>query len=73
MLNELKIKRFWSIFSIEFYCGVNKGVQFLFGGKQMGPVLIWGYAKGFSFDLGVRGYQKVENRWSKVDFKEVFR
>jgi hypothetical protein len=26
--------------------------------------LIWGYAKGFSYDLGVRGYQKVENRWS---------
>jgi hypothetical protein len=24
-------------------------------------ILIWGYAKGYNFDLGVRGYQKVEN------------
>jgi hypothetical protein len=28
-------------------------------------ILIWGYAEGYSFDLGVRRYQKVENPWSK--------
>jgi hypothetical protein len=25
--------------------------------------LIWGYAEEYNFDLGVRGYQKVENPW----------
>jgi hypothetical protein len=24
-------------------------------------ILIWGYAEGYNFDLGVREYQKVEN------------
>jgi hypothetical protein len=24
-------------------------------------ILIWGYAEGKHFDLGVRGYQKIEN------------
>jgi hypothetical protein len=24
-------------------------------------ILSWGYAEGYNFDLGVRGYQKVEN------------
>jgi hypothetical protein len=24
-------------------------------------ILIWGYSEGYSYDLGVRGYQKVEN------------
>jgi hypothetical protein len=28
----------------------------------MGTILMWGYANGYSFDLGVRKYQKVENR-----------
>jgi hypothetical protein len=28
-------------------------------------ILIWGYAEWYNFDLGVRGYQKVENPCSK--------
>jgi hypothetical protein len=29
-------------------------------------ILIWGYAEGYNFDLGVRGYQKVENPWPNL-------
>ncbi len=50
------------------------------GGTQRGTSLIWGYAKDYSFDLGVRKYQKVENACSKVydkflydDYSEEFR
>ncbi len=28
-------------------------------------ILIWGYAEGYNFDLGVLGYQKVENPKAK--------
>ncbi len=28
-------------------------------------ILIWAYAKGYNFDLGVGGYQKVENPCTK--------
>jgi hypothetical protein len=29
-------------------------------------ILIWGYAEGYNFDLGVREYQKIENPCCKV-------
>ena len=28
--------------------------------------MIWGYAEGYNFDLGVHEYQKVENPWSTL-------
>jgi hypothetical protein len=31
-----------------------------------GTILIWGYAKGYNFDLWVLEYQKVENHWVNV-------
>ncbi len=37
------------------------GRIFDLGVRKGHTILIWGYAKGFNFDLGVRGYQKVEN------------
>ncbi len=40
--------------------------KILMRGTPRSTNLIWGYAKGYSFDLGVRQYQKVENRWVKV-------
>jgi hypothetical protein len=36
-----------------FYLGVHQG----------DTSLIWGYAEGYHFDLGVNKYQKVENPW----------
>jgi hypothetical protein len=30
---------------------------------KRGLILIWEYAEGNNFDLGVRKYQKVENPW----------
>ena len=43
-----KKKPFWVEF---FYLGVREGHT----------ILIWGYAEGYNFNLGVRRYQKVEN------------
>jgi hypothetical protein len=37
-------------------------VQTSFGDTQLVSILIWWYAGGFEYDLGVREYQKVENR-----------
>jgi hypothetical protein len=34
-------------------------------------ILIWGYAEGYNFDLGVRGYQKVENPCYKGNHKSI--
>jgi hypothetical protein len=31
------------------------------GVRKGGTSLMWGYAEGYNFDLGVREYQKVEN------------
>ncbi len=39
---------------------------FLFGVCKGATIIIWGYADGVNFDLGVRTYQKVENRQSKI-------
>jgi hypothetical protein len=39
-----------------FYLGVRKG----------DTILIWGYAEGYNYDLGVREYQKVENPCSNL-------
>jgi len=38
------------------------------GVRKGHTILIWGYAEGYNFDLGVRGYQKVENPWSRLLF-----
>ncbi len=53
--------------------GVRKWVQSWCGGTQRGTSLIWGYTKGYSFDLGVRKYQKFENRWArfKIIYSEI--
>jgi hypothetical protein len=37
------------------------GIMFDQGVRKRGPILIWGYAERYNFDLGVRKYQKVEN------------
>jgi hypothetical protein len=37
------------------------GRIFDLGVREGHTILIWGYAEGYNFDLGVRGYQKVEN------------
>ncbi len=37
------------------------GRIFDLGVREGHIIIIWGYAEGYSFDLGVRGYQKVEN------------
>ena len=37
------------------------GRIFDLGVRKGGAILIWGYAEGYSPDLGVREYQKVEN------------
>ena len=37
------------------------GIMFDHGVRKRGPILIWGYAERYNFDLGVRKYQKVEN------------
>ncbi len=42
------------------------GRIFDLGVREGHTILIWGYAEGFNFDLGVRGYQKVENPWSRL-------
>jgi hypothetical protein len=34
---------------------------FYLGLREGHTILIWGYAEGYNFDLGVRGYQKVKN------------
>jgi hypothetical protein len=43
------------------------GRIFDLGVRKGHTILIWGYAEGYNFDLGVRGYQKVEkpceSRW----------
>jgi hypothetical protein len=39
------------------------GIMFDQGVRKRGPILIWGYAERYNFDLGVRKYQKVENPW----------
>ena len=36
----------------------------LFAGVQ---ILIWGYAEGYNFELGMGEQQKVENPWSRLD------
>jgi hypothetical protein len=41
------------------------GIMFDQGVRKRGPILIWGYAERYNFDLGVRKYQKVENPWYK--------
>jgi hypothetical protein len=43
------------------YWGYFKGVQFLFGGRQRGRILNWGYTEEYNFDLVVFEYKKVEN------------
>ncbi len=46
-------------------------VEFLIRGVRKGHIiLIWGYAEGYNFDLGVRGYQKVENH-CVISFKII--
>ena len=42
------------------------GIMFDQGVRKRGPILIWGYAERYNFDLGVRKYQKVENPCPKV-------
>ena len=37
------------------------GRIFDLGVREGHTILIWGYAEGYKFALGVRGYQKVEN------------
>jgi hypothetical protein len=34
---------------------------------QRGTILIWGYAEGYNFELGMGEQQKVENPWSRLD------
>jgi hypothetical protein len=41
------------------------------GVREGHTILIWGYAEGYNFDLGVRGYQKVENPWLKSNFDDL--
>ncbi len=45
------IKLFW----VEFFNEGGGGV------REEDASLIWGYAEGYNFDVGVREYQKVEN------------
>ena len=39
----------------------NMGRIFDLGVRKRATILIWGYAEGYSFDLGVRQYHRVEN------------
>ncbi len=39
------------------------GRIFYLGVRKEDTILIWGYAEGYNFDLGVHEYQKVENPW----------
>ncbi len=45
------------------------GRIFDLGIHEWATILIWGYAEGYSFDLGVRQYQKVENPCSIMFYK----
>jgi hypothetical protein len=40
------------------------GIMFHLGVPKRDTILIWEYAEGYNFDLGIRKYQKVENPWS---------
>ncbi len=42
------------------------GILFDQGVRKRGPIIIWGYAERYNFDLGVRKYQKVENPCFKI-------
>jgi hypothetical protein len=42
------------------------GRIFDLGVREGHTILVWGYAEGYSFDLGVCRYQKVENPWNKA-------
>jgi hypothetical protein len=42
------------------------GRIFDLGVRKGHTILNWGYAEGYNFDLGVRGYQKVEKPWSSA-------
>jgi hypothetical protein len=44
--------------------GYTKWVQFFFEGTHKNQILICGDVEGYNFDLGVRGYQKVEIPWT---------
>ncbi len=53
VFNLIKIKKLPFLGTINYLGGA---IFFL-----NGVILMWGYAKGYSFDLGVGKYQKVEN------------
>ena len=68
MLKEPKIIPFWSVFSLEFDFGVRKGVKFLFGGTQRGPVLIWGYGHTKRLRTVDLAYSKLTSHFGNVFF-----
>jgi hypothetical protein len=41
------------------------GLIFDLGVREWARIMIWGYAEGYSFDLGVPQYEKVENPWCR--------
>ncbi len=41
------------------------------GVRKGHTILIWGYAEGYNFNLGVRGYQKFESPWLKSNFDDL--
>ena len=50
-------------FSNEAYLGR----IFYLGVREVDSILIWGYAEGYNFDLGVHKYQKVEDPCLRVN------
>jgi hypothetical protein len=43
------------------------GRLFYLGVREVDSILIWGYAEGYNFDLGVHKYQKVEDPCLRVN------
>ncbi len=65
---ELGVCKIIKITQKEDYVG---GIFYL-GVCEMAIILIWWYAEGYNFDLGVCKYQKVENRWHITTVLKLF-